>query len=303
MKRALLCGISVIAGILCANLFCASVQCRNALSELLGRGKLIALVRGAGIYERDLKSGSEKSRLIAQAVIDFLARNEKVDRTAIDADYARLKFQLRDEKTWKNALRANHLCAAGLRKMVARNLRDERWLEQQIEKEIAVSSEEGRAHFEAKRGDFVQPVRFRASHFFLAAPPETPDAIVDLKRRTMEELSKRVKGGEKFSDLAASFSEDEATKKFGGDLKYFSELRMPTDFMEAVKKIRLGATSDVVRTKLGFHLIQVTDLKAARPMTFEEANSEIVLQLENVKRRVALEKLVAKLSRQAEFVR
>jgi parvulin-like peptidyl-prolyl isomerase len=66
--------------------------------------------------------------------------------------------------------------------------------------------------------------------------------------------------------------------------------------------MHVGEISQPIRTRLGFHIIELTDSRRARPMTFEEASPEIHLMIENEKRRAALQKLAADLSRRAEFV-
>jgi parvulin-like peptidyl-prolyl isomerase len=78
---------------------------------------------------------------------------------------------------------------------------------------------------------------------------------------------------------------------------------MPTDFMDAVRALRIGETSPVVQTKLGFHILRLTEMQPARSMSFEEARSEIAAELQNAKRREAVRKLIVDLARDAEIVR
>ncbi len=66
--------------------------------------------------------------------------------------------------------------------------------------------------------------------------------------------------------------------------------------------MRVGEISPPIRTRLGFHLIQVTESRPARQMGFEEVREEVVLALENEKRQSALRNFVADLVRRAEFV-
>lgn len=307
-----------LAGVLGGYLVCASVPCRDAIGRLIGRGGLIALINGEGVYEQDLarriqewhyrndddenapvSDEAQKSALIADVVAGSRARHEKISGTMIDHEYEVSKSQLGG--AWTGALRANRLCSWMFRRTISDNLRTGRWIERELKTEIAVGDEECREYFDANPSAFSQPVRFRAAHLFLAAPPETARETVDIKRQTIEELSARVKHGEKLVDLVCQFSEDEATKKDGGDLKYFSELRMPDDFMAAIRRLRVDEISDVVETKLGFHIIHLTDLKAARPMTFDEARPEIVARLENAKRGSVVQRMMVDLAQQANF--
>src|SRR5439155_16946533 len=132
---------------------------------------------------------------------------------------------------------------------------------------------------------------------------ETLPEVVETKERAIKSLARRIKQDEKLAELAVVGSEDEATKNRGGDLGFFSESRMPADFFVAVAKMHIGEISQPIRTQLGFHIIELTDSKPARQMSFEEARAEIRLIIENEKRRTALQNLVRNLSRRTEFVR
>ncbi len=111
------------------------------------------------------------------------------------------------------------------------------------------------------------------------------------KRSVAQALSIRLLAGEKFEDLAAEASEDENTKNRGGDLGWFSAARMPPDFMAHVEKLALSERSGPSQTHLGFHILELTDTKPARDLTFEESREEISRHLANEKRagRIALE--------------
>lgn len=321
-------GLSVatcLGGILCAQLICRSISCRNAFGLLFARGRLLALVHGSGIYEADVQRAAQEaqsrsvakdsepadakieklsilSRLIANAQVDALARRTPISRATIDRDYGILQHQLRPEAAWLRSLHANGFSKRTLQGEVAKGLQAQRWIEQQIATRIRVTSEECLRYYEAHPELYAQPMRFRASHIFLAAPPGTPAEAVDAKRREIERIFTRLAHGEKFADLARVASEDEATKTRGGDLNYFSESRMPPDFFSAIKGMRVGETSSVVRTRLGFHIVQLKDARQSRETTLDQSQAEIRLTLENLKRRTAVEELQVDFSHQSEFI-
>jgi hypothetical protein len=314
-----------IAGILSAQLICRSISCRNALGVLLGRGKLLALVQGAGIYEADVlrltrelrsrtaandsaKIGPEidapsvLSRLVANVRAENLARHEPISHAAIDRESGVLRYQIRPEAGWLAALYQNDFSPGSLRRQVARELQARRWIEREIANRVHVTTDDCLRYYQTHPELFSQPMRFRARHLFLAAPSDTPPEVVEAKQRAIEEFSERVAQGEKFEDLIGVASEDEATKTRGGDLDYFSESRMPSDFFAAIKGIRVGQISSVIRTRLGFHLVQLTNAVPTREMPFDQVEAEIRLTLENQKRQVALEQLKGDLSRPEESI-
>jgi parvulin-like peptidyl-prolyl isomerase len=78
---------------------------------------------------------------------------------------------------------------------------------------------------------------------------------------------------------------------------------MPPDFFSGVTKLQVGQISRPIRSRLGFHIVQLTDSKPARQISFDEATTEIGLALENQKRQDAVEKLMVDLCRRAHWLR
>lgn len=319
------CAVAGIVGIALGQLVCDSITCRDAIGVMFERDHLLALTRGQGIYEvdvrreiRELRSangekdvgpGNEDvqrpilSRLIADTAARYLARDETISADRVDRECGLNQFQFRDINSWLTALTANTLSLRSLRLGITANLRAEKWSERQLIGAAKVTDAECAEYFSTHQKLYFLPARFRASHLFLAAPPETPPEIVDLKNRTIDSLSVLISHGENFSDLVATASEDEATKARGGDLGFFSQKRMPLDFLSVVTQMRIGEISPPFRTRLGFHIVQLIDFKPARQMFFGEAESEVRLKLENEKRRTAAQNLLAELARKAGFVR
>ena len=324
MKRALLI-LALVAGLACGQWACRSVAFRDAIGTFCGRGHLLALAHGEGIYDADLhrtlaelhyasgmdekdrdrniKERSILTRLISNAMAQSLAGREKLSAAQIERELNLLRWQFRDDTAWRTCLRGSTLSARSLRRTIANDLRARRWILRQIGRHVHVTADECRRFYNTHPQSFLQPVRLRASHLFLAAPPETPPEIVDAKRIAIESFSARLACGENFAELVAEASEDEATKERGGDLGYFSAFRMPADFFAEAMRLQVGQISQPICTRLGFHIIELTDLKPARQMTFDEARAEIALVLENRDRQVALEKLYVDLCGGAQWLR
>ena len=330
MERWLLISLSLVgaclAGIACGQLVLCSPASRDAIGVLGRRGHLLAIAQREAIYEADLQralselrypSGVDEkdqpdtervkrvtkvtklrvdermvlTRLISNSVARSLAGDEKISKGKIGSALNLLRWQFPNEKAWRIALGASGLSARSLRRYVAGDLHAQRWITRQIVSRIDATESECRNFYETHRDSFMQPVRFRASHLFVAAPREKLPEVVETKQQAIKSLAERIKQGEKLADLAAVGSEDEATKNRGGDLGFFSESRMPPDFFAAVAKMHIGEISQPIRTRLGFHIIELTDSKPAREMNFEEARPEIRLIIENEKRRTALQNL------------
>ncbi len=66
-----------------------------------------------------------------------------------------------------------------------------------------------------------------------------------------------------FAELVSQYSDDTATKLTGGDLGFFSAGTMVPAFEKAAFALEVGQVSAVVKTEFGYHVILVTDKKAA----------------------------------------
>jgi PPIC-type PPIASE domain len=290
------------AGIATGELVVRAPLCRDALGRMFGQGDLIAIVHGRGFYQASLTNGTRVEGLVVAENIRWLSRDEPVATAARDRAYHLLESQFGNEKAFAVALEPNGFSFRSLRATIDEHLRAERWIDKQIAPKTVISDEECRQFFNAHHDAFNQPVRYRASHLFLAAPAETPADVVETKRLLIEFFANQVAQHVDLSELATQFSEDEATKPDGGDLGFFSVSRVPSDFFSEVAKLRVGETSKPFRSHLGFHIVQLTDMRPSREMSFEEARAGIAATLEALKRRAAVELLTAGL-KTADFRR
>jgi hypothetical protein len=282
----------------CSELLCRSVSFRDAAARLFGRGRLIAIADGKGVYEKDLGDGDffTVSDLVVVENLRRAARNEPLDAAKVDRELSLLRAQFGDGRAFLRAVRSNGFSISSLRARIVDQLRSLQWLEKQITAEKAVSEKECKDFYETHRVLFAQPVRFRASHLFLAAPADTPPEIVESKREMIGALSVRLARGETLPRLAAEASEDEATKSRGGDLNFFSSARMPLEFFAEVEKLGVGRRSNPFRSHLGFHIVEVPEIRSARVLSFGEARGDILLAFANERRRLIAEHLADMLS-------
>ena len=315
--------MAAVAGICCGQFVTHSIIVRDKIGTICGRGHLLALVHGHGIYQIDVDrtlieshysaaaeydKGTNAERqsaltdLIANAALQSGAERERISRSDVKRELNLLRSQFRDRKTWGQALHESDLSTLSLWLTLRNNLASRRWISNQISRQIDVSEDECRRFYESHPENFFVPERLRVSHLFLAAPPETVPGIVEAKRTAIEALSVRLVAGDDFARLAVENSEDEATKLRGGDLGYFSASRMPPDFVEAALKLHPGETSKPIRTRLGFHILKLIDVQPARQKTFDEARNDIAIDLANQKQASAIQKVIVDLSSEADYL-
>jgi foldase protein PrsA len=307
MKKLLFVGLmlcALFAGLGASELLVRSAAFRDWAGRLSGRGHLVALVKGKGIYETDLAghAGFGARDFIMAENLRQIATGEVIDPAEVERELALLQAQFASEQGFEKTLRASGFSVSALREEIAAQLRGQQWLEKKIRPALGVIEQECGQFFASHRNLFTQPLRFRAAHLLLAAHAETPPEVVEEKEKAIAELAKRLAKGEQLAQLAAEASEDEATKNRGGDLGFFSEARMAPEFMAEIRKLPVGKVSKPFRTHLGFHIAQVTEVEAPRQLSFEEARPEISLAIANERRALQAETLAQTLS-SADYLR
>ncbi|MEO5717957.1 MAG: peptidylprolyl isomerase [Chthoniobacterales bacterium] len=318
MKRGLLVAAgALVLGIGAAEYLGTSFSVRAWLGHVVRRGDLQALVGHRGIYENDVGRagradlfavGAEESelepaaaaelkraalqRLVEEEKLNRAAAREPIDPASVTRETQLLRDQFRDEKSWQKSLGNAGLSGRTLAREVTSNLRDRAWLEKQIANRISPNESEVQRYYAAEEAAFQEPLRLRASHLFLAAPEGYPEEVIARQRALIEQLAERLGNGESFPALIAEFSEDEATKKRDGDLGYFAARRMLPAVFAATERLRPGQISAPIRSRLGFHLIRLTETRPARALG-PEADPEIISLLENQKRAAAVAAVLA----------
>ena len=100
-----------------------------------------------------------------------------------------------------------------------------------------------------------------------------------------------------FAKLAEKYSEDEGSKKRGGDLGYFQRTEeggtMVKEFSDGAFALQnVGDISKPVESEFGFHIIKLTGKKEKVEKTFEDVKLNIENTLKTEKRKTAYENMI-----------
>lgn len=82
--------------------------------------------------------------------------------------------------------------------------------------------------------------------------------------RVLDSLKNVLKNGGDFADLARRYSQDRGSATRGGELGYITAGRFPYTFEKAAYELKPGEVSDVVDSRIGYHLIKANDRRPSR---------------------------------------
>ena len=127
---------------------------------------------------------------------------------------------------------------------------------------------------------------YKARHILVETEDEAKKIIADLK-----------KGG-KFDDLAKASSKDTGSKDRGGDLDWQIPGVFDKTFADAMVGLQKGRMTDApVRTRFGYHIIQLDDVRPVKIPPLAEVKPQIQQRLVQVK----VDKMVADLRAKAKI--
>ncbi|MGD8567246.1 MAG: peptidylprolyl isomerase [Gammaproteobacteria bacterium] len=78
-------------------------------------------------------------------------------------------------------------------------------------------------------------------------------------RKRLVQLKQRIESGESFTKIATAHSDDKGSAADGGNLGWVNPGTMVKEFEDAMNDLKPGEISDPVKTRFGWHLIEVED--------------------------------------------
>jgi peptidyl-prolyl cis-trans isomerase D len=141
-----------------------------------------------------------------------------------------------------------------------------------------------------KGGKWGRPEERRASHILISLKPDAKEPEKKAALAKAQEIAAAVRKNPKtFAEVASKESQDPGSAKQGGDLGFFARGAMVKPFEDAVYGGKKGDIVGPVQSDFGYHVILVTDVKAADVKSLAEATPEIeaALKKQDASRRMA----------------
>jgi peptidyl-prolyl cis-trans isomerase D len=145
---------------------------------------------------------------------------------------------------------------------------------------ITLNEQDLKSYYEQNLQRLSSKEERRASHILITAAKDAPEAEKKAARTKAEELLKLVKAKPaSFADVARKNSQDPGSAVKGGDLDFFARGAMVKAFEDAAFGMKKSDISDVVESEFGYHIIQLTDIKAAKAQSFESLRPSLEADL------------------------
>jgi peptidyl-prolyl cis-trans isomerase D len=145
---------------------------------------------------------------------------------------------------------------------------------------VTIAEQEIKDFYELNQESFKNPKQIKARHILLKLSPDASKSkTTEVKEKALS-LLKRLQDGEDFATLAKKHSQGPSASN-GGDLGYFTRGKMVKPFEELAFSLKKGELGGPVKTKFGWHIIRVDDIKDPTIKTFSEVRNQIVTTIKN----------------------
>ena len=212
---------------------------------------------------------------LERQVLERLVLDKAQLQLAVDLGIRVDELQL--DRTVQRIAEENRLTLAALRQALERDgiafdayrqdLREQiilsRLRQREVDDKIQVSESEIDLFLEEHKSPAAEGVEYNLAHILVRVPEQASPERIEQARARAEKARAEARGGADFAKLAATFSNSPEALQ-GGILGWRTQDRLPELFSGALKTMRPGEVSEVLRSPAGFHVLKLLERRGSK---------------------------------------
>ncbi|MFH0764447.1 MAG: peptidylprolyl isomerase [Candidatus Omnitrophota bacterium] len=232
------------------------------------------------LYSHDklfAKLEEAKQKIIQQFIDDRLILSEakklnvEVDEQEVDKRIDDLIKRLGSRAAFERTLSEQRITLRDLKTRYREQLMTRKLIDQEVGSRITITPIDITNYYNENTDEFSQPEEIKLKNILISVKN---DADSKKAAKLARDISKRLKEGCDFAGLAKVYSAGPGASE-GGDMGYVKKGDLMPEIEKAVFNLKTGETSDIIQTKLGYHIFMVEEKKPARTLTISEARRDI----------------------------
>jgi peptidyl-prolyl cis-trans isomerase SurA len=218
-------------------------------------------------------------RMIADAVQLQFARETGLRVTDTELDRALGRIAQQNNLTMeamRQTLERDGVPFAKFREDIRNEIVISRLREREIDNKIVVTEGEIDNFLSQQQTQGGADDEYNVSHILVVVPENASPEQIQARRARAEQALAQLKGGADFRQVAAAFSEAPDALQ-GGAMGWRPAVRLPTLFAEALKTMRPGDLSPILRSPNGFHILRLHDRRGSAPVVVQQTRARHIL--------------------------
>ena len=146
---------------------------------------------------------------------------------------------------------------------------------------VTINDEKLHQYYDANPAAFTLTEERSANHILVQLAQDADPAASSAAEAKIKDALRRAREGEDFEKLAKELSDDVGSKAEGGSTGFFARGAMVPEFEEAAFQLKVGDISEPVRTKFGWHIVKLKEIKAGGLQPFDKVKAEVEVAYRN----------------------
>ncbi|MFC1623801.1 peptidylprolyl isomerase [Candidatus Omnitrophota bacterium] len=242
--------------------------------------------------KRDIPKQIVEDKLILSRAKEL---NIDVTEGEINEKLEYVKSGFPSEGDFYGTLEAQGITLADLKNRYRDQIMMKKIVDFMIRSKVSVLPSEISEYYEEHRPELIRKEQYKVRHILVKAEDEVD---FELAKVEVNDIYDRLKSGYDFGELAKEHSQG-PNRGQSGDMGYIGRGEMLQEIDEAIFRLKPGEFSGPVKSKVGYHIFKVEDVKNSGYMSLAEVKNGIKKMLFQEKFKEKLEGWLAELRSKA----
>lgn len=193
--------------------------------------------------------------------------NIRIDGDTLDRTLNRIAAQNNmDLASFQANLTRDGIDFEDFRQQIRNEMTIVRLREREVDNRVVVTDAEIDNYLASRKLDPRNQTEYNLAHILILAPESaSPEQLAELRGKAEKALAE-LKAGADFAQVSAAYSDAQNAMQ-GGGMGWRGEAKLPGLFVDAVKDIKVGDNTGVLRSPNGFHILRLLDKRGADATT------------------------------------
>ena len=133
------------------------------------------------------------------------------------------------------------------------------YMQDKITRSISITPTEIKNYFKKIPKDSIPQIPAEFEMLEITKTPKISQDQIDAVKEKLNGFRNRIIAGENFATLAILYSEDPGSALKGGELGFVNRGELYPEFETAAFALKMGEVSPIIKTKAGYHIIQLIE--------------------------------------------
>ena len=176
----------------------------------------------------------------------------------------------------RQALKKDGVDFAKFRDDVRTEMTVARLREREVDSKIVITEAEIEAMLLVVQDSQGKIDEYNLAHILVRVPEQATPEQIKARQGRAEEALEKIRKGADFGQIAATYS-DAPEALQAGNLGWRDANRLPALFVEALKGLRVGQASELLRSANGFHILKLVDQRGGAPVIVQQTHARHIL--------------------------